>query len=458
MIKKRNKFFSICKKLFDKKIHPILKSVKFLPKTLGRIEKISLIFLGAVIILAGVFIWQRHWIATTHPVSSFGGTFTEGIVGEPKDLEKHISRLTGAGLTRIDASGNISGDLAESWQVLDDGKTYQFKIRPGYSANDLLSQIQAKNAFSTIESSAPDDATLVFKFKQSFSPFLYIATEPIFANGPYKITHEEQGQVTLDADPSYWQGTPFISKIQINLYPNFNALSTAAKSGDISGYLKNSNDNYQMPNATTFSYPLPRELDLFFNLSKDSLKDVGLRRNLRDGKEIGKQINLVIATADDAKDVQIANSLKQKWQPLGVNLEVKTYSNVDLQKTVIPNRDYDLLLYGEDYGPDPDPYPFWHSSQIGTTGSNLSNYANKKADKLLEDARLSFDAPTRDQKYKDFDQILTDDVPYISVEKASTYYVVSNDVKGISKLYGSSEADRFLNINQWYIKTKRVKN
>jgi len=158
---------------------------------------------------------------------------------------------------------------------------------------------------------------LVFKFKGSFSPFLYISTEPIFTNGPYQITHEEPNQVTLEPSPGYWQGKPYISKIQINLYSDFNALTQAAKHGDLTGYLKNAESDYQMANASTQSYALPRQLDLFFNLSKPDLADVNLRRSLRDGQAIGKNLNLVLAVADDAKDKQIAENLKQRWQSLG---------------------------------------------------------------------------------------------------------------------------------------------
>lgn len=455
MNKKVKNFVFNLKKFFTKKN---LNSFRFVPRILKPTEKAVLLILVGAIAIASFFIWQNHWIKTTHEVPTSGGNFTEGIVGEAKDLDKHISRLTGAGLTRLTENGDVKGDLAEGWEVKDDGKTYQFKIRSGYSANDLLSQIQNKNIWSSIDMSAPDDQTLVFKFKASFSPFLYVSTEPIFNYGPYQIAKEQKDQVTLTANKNYWQGAPYIQTIQVNLYANQDLLNKAASRGDIMGYIAESASNIQMSNAQVFSYNLPRELDLFFNLSKTDLQDVNVRRSLRDGKSPGKTLNLTLATSESPENVAQAEKLKNSWAGLGMTLDVKVFDNVTLQKDIIPNRTYDLLLYGQDYGPDPDPYPFWHSSQIGTAGTNLSNFSNKVADKLLEDARQSFDPAKRDQDYKDFAQILSDDVPYISIEKANCYYVVSNDVLSINKLYGSSEADRFLNINQWYIKTKRVKN
>ena len=446
--------FDSLKKTFSQKTWATLKIV---PRVLKLTDKIVLLSFVFLILISSFFIWQNHWLKTTQEVPAPGGILTEGIVGEAKDLDKHIARLTGAGLTRLVENGDVKGDLAESWQILDDGKTYQFKIRPGYSAGDLLAQIKNKDVWGSIDMSAPDEQTLVFKFKSPFSPFLYVSTEPIFSYGPYQISKEEKSKVTLTANKDYWQGSPNISTIEINLYADQSTLLKAAKNGEIMSYMKENKDDYQIDDATTFSYTLPRELDLFFNLSHPELTHKDWRQNLRDNKPLPQEVNWTLATSDTAKNIQIAEGLKEKWRGLKVNLTIKTYNNIELQKDIIPARNYDLLLYGQDYGPDPDPYPFWHSSQIGT-GSNLSNYSNKKADKLLEDARQTFDFAIRDQKYKEFRDILADDVPYINIEKDSINYVISNKVKGITKIFGFSEADRFLDINQWYIKSKRVKN
>ena len=454
MKKNKKNIFNNLKQIFSQKTWATL---KFVPKVLKLTDKIVLAGFGFLILISSFFIWQNHWLKNTQEVPTTGGILTEGIVGEPKDLDKHIARLTGAGLTRLVENGDVKGDLAESWQLLDDGKTYQFKIRPSYSASDLLAQIKNKDVWSSIDMSAPDEQTLVFKFKSPFSPFLYVSTEPIFNYGPYQISKEEKGKVTLSANKNYWQGSPYISTIEINLYSSQDTLLKAAQNGEIMNYMKENKDDYQINNATNFSYTLPRELNLFFNLSRPELTHKDWRQNLRDDKTLPYEVNWTLATSDTTKNIQIAEGLKQKWKDLKVNLTIKTYNNIELQKDIIPARNYDLLLYGQDYGPDPDPYPFWHSSQNGT-GSNLSNYSNKKADKLLEDARQTFDFAIRDQKYKEFRDILADDVPYINIEKDSIDYVISNKVKGITKIFGFSEADRFLDINQWYIKSKKVKN
>lgn len=428
----------------------------YLPKVLSKMDKTVLV-LGAIVIIGSLFfIWRNTWIKTTHEAPANGGTYIEGIVGEPKDLDKFLTRLTNSGLTRIDINGNIVGDLAESWEIQDDGKTYQFKLRDGYSSVDLSNQLEVKNILSGIEVTTPADNLLSFKFNQVYSPFLYTTTEPFFSYGPYQIVKEEKKAITLEASPTYWQGKPYISKIIIRLYSNKAELEKAAKKGDVSGYLTDEETNW-LKDSTTYQMKLPRELDLFFNLNKDPLKNLDIRKNLRDNKPLTQPLNLVLATSENNENITSAEAIKKSWESLNVNIEIKKYDNVTLQKDIIPNRNYDLLLYGLDYGADPDPYPFWHSSQNNTSGMNLSNFSNKQADKLLEDARQTFDTNVRNQKYDEFRKILDEQVPYITIKPENLYYTISNKIKGVNKIYGFAEGDRFLNINQWYIKSKREK-
>jgi len=442
------------KNIFNQDFWPSLKNI---PKLINRWDKIFIIF-GLIITLTGIFcLGFNQWLKNTHEVPAFGSTLNEGIVGTTSDLEKHTLRLTNAGLTYLAENGDIKGDLAESREILDDGKTYKFKIRSGFNAQDLAEQIKIKNVWPNIEIEASDEQFLIFRFKQPFSPFLYISTEPIFPYGPYKLAKEEKTRMTYVASDSYWQGKPHIEKIVMNLFADEESLLSAVKHGEVDSFYANSAvdeaDDYRQ-----FEMILPRELILFFNLSKPVLQDVTVRKNLKEGKALDKEITLELATSDTEKNMKIAEGLKTKWASLKVTINIHKYDKVTIQKEIIPNRNYDILLYGLDYGPDPDPYPFWHSSQIKPDGMNLSNYSNKTSDKLLEEARQSYDFKVREEKYASFRDILNQQMPFIALNKETYYYYVSDKIKGVEKIFGSSEHDRFLQINKWYINSKRVKN
>ncbi len=431
-------------------------SLRFLNKVMTLSEKIIVLILIVLIIGLGSIIWYQSWIKSTQLIPGSGGKFVEGFVGESKNLGEHTTRLLNAGLTKYDNEGKVVGDIAQNWDINEGGKVYIFHLREGFNAEDLILQIKNANVWQDIDISAPDEVTLKFTFKQPFSPFLNISTEPIFNYGPYKITKEYKDGVELQSREDYYNGQANISKLFIKFYQTEEALIRAAEKGDIQAYSLR-NDEAPLDNFTKFEMKLPRDLNVFFNLSKKELQDINVRRALKENISPGKELNLRLVTSDNDKNNELATHLVDQLSQKGIKITLDVKDNVTLQKETIPKRDYDLLLYGLDYGEDPDPYPFWHSSQIKVDGKNLSNFKNAKADKLLEDARQEFDSAKRESYYEEFQKILDSEIPMFVVEHQNFYYYVSDEIKGIENTKISSETDRFVNVASWYIKTKRVK-
>lgn len=435
------------------------KSFKFLPQVFNRWEKVAILFFSILIIVCVGAIVIGQWLEKTEKVADYGGILREGVVGESKDLDKHIARLTNAGLTKYDTEKNIIADMAQSWEIQEGGKVYVFHLKPNFSAEDLANTIITKGIWKDIEISTPDPQTLKFTFKQPFSPFLYTSTEPIFEYGPYRISKESKNEVELLARDDYFENKPFISKIVIKFYHSQDDLLRAARRGDIDSFVLN--QDVEIAGYQKQEMKLPRDLVIFFNLSNKDLQDLNTRKALKENSSVGKALKLRLVTSDNQKNVEIAGKIKEKWEKNGVEIVLDVKDNVTLQKDIIPKRDYDVLLYGLDYGEDPDPYPFWHSSQInppaGGDGKNLSNFKNTNADKLLEQARQEFDFSKREAKYAEFQKILDSEIPAFVVEHENCYYYISDKIMGVGKIVGSFEADRFLNVSSWYIDTKRIK-
>ena len=137
-------------------------------------------------------------------------------------------------------------------------------------------------------------------------------------------------------------------------------------------------------------------------------------------------------------------------------MEIKTFEISQLQQDYIKPRAYDILLFGEVLGSIPDPFSFWHSSQKRDPGLNLSDYENKDADKLLEEARQSLDPETRRQKYEKFQDILIGDAPAVFLYNPNYLYPITKDIKGINIKFITDPSKRFSDIENWYIKTKRA--
>ena len=115
-----------------------------------------------------------------------------------------------------------------------------------------------------------------------------------------------------------------------------------------------------------------------------------------------------------------------------------------------------MLLFGEVLGIIPDPYPFWHSSQIKDPGLNLAKYENKKVDSLLEKARTTLDPEKQKEFLQEFQDILIEDLPCLFLYTPNYLYLVPKEIKGFDTKIIVDPSKRFGNIEGWYVKTKRV--
>jgi len=168
-----------------------------------------------------------------------------------------------------------------------------------------------------------------------------------------------------------------------------------------------------------------------------------------------QELKITLTTVDQAVNVKTANLIKEFWNNIGVNVELQIVSKDDIENQVINPRNYQALLYGEIIGYDPDLFPFWHSSQRDYPGVNLANYVNRKADQLLEEARLTNDPKIRDGKYREFQDLMIDDLPAIFLFNPTYTYPVTTKIKGIELKRIAQPFDRFIDIENWYIKTKK---
>lgn len=162
-----------------------------------------------------------------------------------------------------------------------------------------------------------------------------------------------------------------------------------------------------------------------------------------------------ITTINQPQLLQVANILKDYFQSVGATVTINPVSITDL-KPIIKNRNYDVLLYGEALGGEPDLYPFWHSSQRIDPGLNLSSYENKDVDTLLKEARETLDGLAKEQKLEKLQDLILNNAPALFLYNPHYTYFVSGKVQGVDTFKIIDPAKRFSNITNWYIKTTRV--
>jgi len=187
---------------------------------------------------------------------------------------------------------------------------------------------------------------------------------------------------------------------------------------------------------------------LFDEFQEEDLQDF----YLKSGDTI---FEITLTTVDLPQHVKAAEIIKEFWQAIGVKVNLQITDDARISREIIKPRDYDALLFGVIVGADPDPYPFWHSSQIQSPGLNLANYANRKVDKLLEDARTTSDIDKRAEAYQQFQIIISSDIPAIFLYNPTYTYLVNKKIQGIDIERVILPRDRFNNITEWYVKTGR---
>jgi peptide/nickel transport system substrate-binding protein len=122
----------------------------------------------------------------------------------------------------------------------------------------------------------------------------------------------------------------------------------------------------------------------------------------------------------------------------------------------IAGRKYEALLFSENMSSDPDPFAFWHSSQNEYPGANLAIFTNKTVDQLLEEARKYINPVERQKKYWQFQKIISTELPVIFLYSPRYIYSQDKQVRGFDVSYIADYSDRFANLSDWYVKTKRI--
>lgn len=172
-------------------------------------------------------------------------------------------------------------------------------------------------------------------------------------------------------------------------------------------------------------------------------------------KKDDKTLEITLTTVDVADNINTTERIRALWEAIGVKVNLEIVPKQSIEKEIIVPRNYQALLFGEIFGADPDPFPFWHSSRRKSPGLNLTNFSHKEADALLEQGRSTNNPEKRNKLYQKFQEILIDQLPAIFLYSPTYTYPVQTKVRGINQTKINTPADRFNGVSTWYIKTKR---
>jgi len=143
------------------------------------------------------------------------------------------------------------------------------------------------------------------------------------------------------------------------------------------------------------------------------------------GSEIGRQIDEMLA-AELAKVGVTARVRSMEWAAFVERIDGGAFEAASLAWSAVD--------------PNPDPYPYWHSSQCAPAGLNDGCFANAEADRLMTEARAETDDARRLADLHRLHRLFRDEAPAIFVVNASQKDAFRRRIRGLTTsplgLYG----------------------
>ncbi|MEJ2599873.1 MAG: ABC transporter substrate-binding protein [Anaerolineales bacterium] len=177
--------------------------------------------------------------------------------------------------------------------------------------------------------------------------------------------------------------------------------------------------------------------------------------NVRAKEDTAMKFDLVYP--DQGAFPDIAKEIQKNWKELGVEVSLKGVAYSDLVKNYLEPRTYEAALVDLNFSrsPDPDPYPFWHQTQI-TGGQNYAKWDDRQASEYLEQARITTDLGERAKRYRNFQVRFTNEMPALPLYYPVYTYGVDAQVKGVRMGPLFDPSDRFSTITAWYFQEQRA--
>ncbi len=172
---------------------------------------------------------------------------------------------------------------------------------------------------------------------------------------------------------------------------------------------------------------------------------------VRDKEGVPLAFNLL--SSDAPAQVNMAEAVAGQWQRLGISTTVEIVGAGLGER--LASHNFQAALAEVLISGDPDPYPFWHQTQI-EGGQNYAGWDNQEASKLLEAARTITDTGQRSDYYYEFQRIFAEEVPALILNYPVYTYGVSNNIFGVQTEPMINPSDRFKTVPNWYMLTRQV--
>lgn len=493
-----------------------------------------------------------------------GGTLVVAIDSDPGSLNPAITTSGGThtaselmfnGLVGLTPELEPEPELAESWEVLEDGALYRFDLRDGVTWHDgkpftsadvkftfeeMLLKLHSRTKTSVgaaLESiTTPDAGTVEFRFKEPYAPLLLqldaveapmlpkhlyegtdvqknpVNSKPV-GTGPFKlVSYTPDSELRLAANRDYFkEGLPHLDEVVMRIIPDKGNQVVALEAGEVDWLfgtpgpdlprLKESGD-YDFLTTSVNPGGSNCIMTVSFNLEKPMFQDVRLRRALGTALDREQFLERVlfgqgkVAKAPISSGIPFAHApglegmpqfdraaaeklldeagwkraaggtrtaqgvdgvpdgtplafrfthfpsfsayaqlLRAQLAEVGADVTLVPLEPPVFADTVFKARDFDTNIISFCNGLDPEigVKRMYVTSNIGPIPfSNSSAYRNPKVDELFDKARSTVDPSDRTAVYRELQEELVEDLPYLWLVETEANRVFTSECQGFS--------------------------
>jgi len=168
----------------------------------------------------------------------------------------------------------------------------------------------------------------------------------------------------------------------------------------------------------------------------------------------GRPLAFTLLTSSEPERTAVAQMMAAHWSAIGITVTVTIASPPEMREA-LEKRDFEAILVHLDLHGDPDPYPFWHQTQIGD-GQNYAGFNHRRISEIVEQARVIVNHETRQQLYYEFQELFAQQVPALPLYVPVYTYGVGERVNNVQIGPLMHPSNRFRTISNWWIVPRRV--
>lgn len=450
-------------------------------------------------------------------------TVTVGLFQDPTHLDPAQSTATSEyvvmqqiydTLLTFDANGDVTANLATDWAISEDGLTYSFTLREGVSFHDgtpfnaeaMKYSLDRTRSFdggafieqlSNIESvdvtgdytleitlAEPQGAFLTYMADRSgtaVSPAVENLTGQPTGTGPFSfVSRTAQDNITLAANPDYWDGAPQVERVVFRFFPDGSVRYANLRSGSVDiiypiearDYVTAQNESsislltqptngwrVLVMNTTRppFDNPAVREA-LALSIDRAAINqivfngleapatslipasspyftenDVSINASVEDALQVLADAGVTGASATlttfaRSPEDQLSQLTQAMASAVGIDLRIETVESGEYQRRY-GAKDFDIMTMQWSGQADPDA----NVTSFLSTGAfwNWSSYSVPEVDELLAAAQSSSDVSTRRDLYGQVFEHVTSDWPIIPLTNQVRLIATGSDIEGV---------------------------